>query len=106
MSESTGDLLDEAIRALFEGERYQRLSQELAPTYATAQPFPHVVIDDFLPSDLAERLLEKFPDTAKIDWRRQDNPRSKKLSTEVLDEVDSFTYRLLNHFNSPSALRF
>jgi Rps23 Pro-64 3,4-dihydroxylase Tpa1-like proline 4-hydroxylase len=106
MTESTGDLLDPTLRALFEGERYQRLSRELAPTYASAHPFPHAVIDDFLPGDLAERLLESFPDTTKIDWKRQENPRSKKLSTEVLDEVNSFTYQLLNHFNSPSALRF
>jgi hypothetical protein len=37
------------------------LAERLAPTYATASPFPHIVIDDLLPPDLAERLLAEFP---------------------------------------------
>lgn len=101
-----GAALEESIRTLFEDERYGRLAQDLNPAYAATAPFPHSVIDDFLPPDLADRLLQEFPDSRKIDWIRQQNPRSKKLSTEALDEVQPFTYQLLNHFNSPAALRF
>jgi Rps23 Pro-64 3,4-dihydroxylase Tpa1-like proline 4-hydroxylase len=100
-----GDLL-EAVRSLFEADRYDQLARDLSGSYASAEPFPHVVTDDFLPRDLADRLLEEFPDPAKIDWKRQENPRSKKLSTEALDGVNTFTYQLLNHFNSPAALHF
>lgn len=98
--------VDEAIRTLFDAERYEKLALDLRSTYAAAEPFPHIVTDDFLPAEVADRLLGEFPDPAKIDWIRQQNPRSKKLSTEVLDEVSPFTYQLLNHFNSPAALRF
>ena len=35
---------------------------ELAASYASASPFPHVVIDDFLPSEILEICLDKFPD--------------------------------------------
>jgi hypothetical protein len=102
----TGASTEEAIRLLFTDERFQELAKHHGASYGSAEPFPHTVIDDFLPLDLANRLLEEFPDPTRIDWKRQENPRSKKLSTEVLDEVNSFTYQFLNHFNSPSTLRF
>ena len=98
--------LEEAVRTLFDADRYEKLAQDLRSSYVSAEPFPHIVTDDFLPAEVAERLLGEFPDPAKIDWIRQQNPRSKKLSTEVLDEVSPFTYQLLQHFNSPAALRF
>lgn len=34
---------------------------ELARTYAEADPFPHVMIDDFLPRALLESVLDAFP---------------------------------------------
>lgn len=97
---------DEAIRTLFQEDRYKQMALDSASAYSAANPFPHVVIENFLPPALADRLLEEFPDPSKIEWIRQQNPRSKKLSTEVLDEVSSFTYLLLQQFNSPAALRF
>src|SRR6185295_1878892 len=100
------EIPEDAIRSLFGDERYGKIAQELKGSYPAAEPFPHVVIDDFMPREIADRLVHEFPDPNKIDWKRQQNPRSKKLSTEVLDGVDSFTYHLLNHFNSPAALLF
>ena len=97
---------EEKLRTLFSGEHFDRMIAELSGGYATADPFPHTVIDDFLPVEIADRLLEEFPDPSKIEWDRQANPRSKKLSTDVLDEVASFTYQLLQQFNSPAALKF
>jgi hypothetical protein len=106
MGMDTGTKVEEAIRLLFTDEHFEQLAKTHGAGYPSADPFPHTVIDDFLPNDLAERLSEEFPDPTKIDWKRQENPRSKKLSTEVLDGVNSFTYQLLNHFNSPSTLKF
>jgi Rps23 Pro-64 3,4-dihydroxylase Tpa1-like proline 4-hydroxylase len=34
---------------------------ELSPKYHAAQPFPHIVIDDFLPAAALESCLEHFP---------------------------------------------
>lgn len=38
--------------------------QELRDAFASAQPFRHVVIDDFLSLDFATSLLDQFPDFA------------------------------------------
>lgn len=53
----------------FDPARLKALAQSFHDTYATAQPFPHVVIDDFLPVHVAEGLLAEFPDAADIAWR-------------------------------------
>ena len=41
-----------AARALGEG---------VAPSYQSAAPFPHIVLDDFLPQSLAQMLVDQFP---------------------------------------------
>ena len=35
--------------------------QQLHDDYTGADPFPHVVIDEFFAADYAERLLAEFP---------------------------------------------
>lgn len=42
-------------------DHYLMLAEKLAPDYARAEPFPHVVIDNFLPADFAESLFASFP---------------------------------------------
>jgi hypothetical protein len=37
------------------------LGAELRATYDAAEPFPHIVIDDFLPAQVAEMCLREFP---------------------------------------------
>jgi hypothetical protein len=36
-------------------------AQSLSEQYTSAQPFPHIVIDDFLAVDFAEKILDTFP---------------------------------------------
>ena len=36
--------------------RFDAFASELGPTYAEQDPFPHAVIDDFLPPDLLEQV--------------------------------------------------
>lgn len=39
----------------------QRLGASLASSYTAAEPFPHIVIDHFLPAALIEEILANFP---------------------------------------------
>lgn len=44
-----------------------------AALYRTAEPFPNVVLDDFLPASTAARAMAEFPAPETIaDWRRAD----------------------------------
>ena len=43
--------------------------------YRRALPFPHAVIDDFLPLDYANKILDVFPDQHAplwLDWKQRD----------------------------------
>ena len=43
------------------------------PGFVNRKPFPHVVIDDFLPKTLANALVENFPEPDSGYWKRTDN---------------------------------
>ncbi|HEY2829681.1 MAG TPA: 2OG-Fe(II) oxygenase [Thermoanaerobaculia bacterium] len=51
----------------------------LRDRYVTAQPFPHIVIDDLFEDADLDRVLEEFPPPATMRWVRFDNPLEKKL---------------------------
>ena len=53
---------------LFEIEPLEALASRFAPGFADAEPFKHVVIDDFLPEPSARTLLRDFPGPESDIW--------------------------------------
>src|SRR2546421_12621306 len=52
-----------------------KLPNQHCSTYNTNAPYPHAVIDGFLPDLVAERLMAVFPkpgDSVWLDWRKRD----------------------------------
>ena len=82
-------------------------AQALNAAYVSAQPFPHIVIDNFLPENVLNEVLARFPEEStgsevlyekgyKGLHKRQINPNS---CDEYIRDVFSF-------FNSAAILRF
>src|SRR6186713_1474677 len=46
---------------LFDYKAVKDLGKDLATTYAAGDPFPHIVIDDFLPTAAIDYVLAHFP---------------------------------------------
>jgi hypothetical protein len=90
----------------FENQRYTNLARQLRDAYTQAEPFPHTVIDDFLPCDLAERILDYFPRPDQLNWHRFDRHHSKKLATCIDPTLPELLHDVLTHFNSAACLRF
>ena len=44
-----------------------RQAESLRDDYRAARPFPHVIVDDFLPKDAATRLLDEESETHRTD---------------------------------------
>jgi 2OG-Fe(II) oxygenase superfamily len=66
----------------------------LADGYCTADPYPHIVIDNFLPASLAEAILRSFP-VAKVATR------------QILPvECNDYVRRVFNFFNAAAMLAF
>ena len=91
---------------IFLDDRYERMGAQLRDQYANAQPFPHIVIDDFLPVEVCEQLLGEFPKPDQIEWMRFEKHHSRKLATRGGAQFGTFTRELLNQFNSFACLRF
>lgn len=63
--------------------------------YQSADPFPHIVIDDLFDDAVLERVLADFPKPEETRWMRFDSPTEKKLGyyhehSTITDAVRSF----------------
>jgi Rps23 Pro-64 3,4-dihydroxylase Tpa1-like proline 4-hydroxylase len=87
-------------------ERLEALAEEHADAYSSAEPFPHAVIDDLLPAEVLERVLDEFPGPDHPIWRKFEHEHSKKLA--LLDEtrMPPFTRDLLYQLNGGTFIRF
>jgi hypothetical protein len=90
----------------FRDERFTRLAAELRDSYKAATPFPHIIIDGFLPVNVCEKLLAEFPAPWQIEWKRFDSAKNKKLGSIEVDDLGDYIRDILYEFNSPAALNF
>jgi Rps23 Pro-64 3,4-dihydroxylase Tpa1-like proline 4-hydroxylase len=87
-------------------EKLTSLAAKLSSRYSTAEPFPHVVIDDFLPADALRKVADSFPQADEIDWHRSANPRQQKLAAEDETQISDDARRLLYQLNSATFMKF
>jgi hypothetical protein len=98
---------------VFQASRLLKLAQQHRETYANNAPYPHALIDDFLPDRVAERLLAVFPtphDPLWLDWQKRDivhQPRKLGIgNAERLERVHPFIHSIIFAFNSHPMIRF
>ena len=79
--------------------------------YRQAQPFPHVVIDDFLPPSLLNGVIDDFRNHSNWGWDNSDYSKDhqvKKFFSPWNNDGDSTlpinTKLILNYFNSPEVI--
>ncbi|MBD2485209.1 2OG-Fe(II) oxygenase [Planktothrix sp. FACHB-1365] len=75
-------------------------------SYAEAEPFPHIVIDNFLPESVLDEILEEFPKPGQINWRQFDAAAEKKLASTSELQMGEATRFLLYQLNSSVFLKF
>jgi hypothetical protein len=84
----------------------RRLARE-AGTYRDARPFPHLVVDGFLPAPSAQRLLAEFPPPEAMEC--EDSPgedrRLGKYRSDERSGLREFTLAFLRYLSSPPFLR-
>lgn len=73
---------------------------ELADAYAAGEPFPHIVIDDFLPPETAELCLAKFPTAADPDSQTFDRKQERYKTSYQPDYLEPELRTLFYAFNS------
>lgn len=79
--------------------------EALAEQYQSAEPFPHIVMDDFLPVDFLRGLLPEFPSSVGKNFFDRDQERFKMQFPPA--EIPGRRLRnLVVELNSPAVLRF
>src|SRR5262249_17974596 len=68
--------------------------------------FPHVVIDDFLPQDVATAIAARFPTPKALQWRRHDSDEEVKLDFRDETQLDDSIREVLYQLNGGFFLEF
>lgn len=90
-------------------ERLEALSSPLRAAYRAAEPFPHVVIDDFLPDRVAGRIVDEFPPLDEMQWYGSGtgNPQRRLKYMSLSEQAFSPLVRqVLYELNARPFLRF
>jgi hypothetical protein len=82
------------------------LAFQYREAYAQAQPFPHIVIDNFLPEAVLEGILDEFPKPGDINWHKFKNSTEKKLASQHEQQIGEATRLLLYQLNSSTFMDF
>ena len=98
---------------VFDDARLQSLAQAHKESYHCKDPFPHAVVDDFLPCAVADELLARFPPPYApfwADWKTGDTanqPRKQELRhIKHLEGADPFLFSVLFAFSSYTFIHF
>jgi Rps23 Pro-64 3,4-dihydroxylase Tpa1-like proline 4-hydroxylase len=86
-------------------EKLNRIAEERREVYAAAEPFPHTVIDDFLPAHVAEALLHDFA-TAEEGWKHYNHFNERKRALTDLRRMPSHTQEVMQALQSQQAIDF
>ncbi len=86
-------------------------AEMLSDSYQNARPFPHVVIDDFLPLDVAERMLDLFPEPSyshfeQPDFKTHQVKKLGRVQESYFEGIDPWLRTTLFEFNSMAFLDF
>ena len=88
-------------------ERARGIGEELSAQYCFADPFPHIVLENFLPDDVARLALEHFPRESLKSDRVFDIGYAGQHKRQILPaECDAEARQLFHFFNSQPMLEF
>ena len=80
-------------------ERLEALAESLRDQFRAARPFPHVVIEDFLPQETADRVRAEFDETRE-GWDLYHHYNENKLAVSSLDALGPHTRALFDALQS------
>lgn len=96
---SNGFVLDHA--------KSREIGEDLMGEYAFAEPYPHAVIDNFLPTEMAEQLLAHFPVDAKSHDKTYEKGYGGMHKRQILPyDCDEYMRNAFAFFNSAPMLQF
>lgn len=96
---------DKSDTVIFTPEKLRALAE--CPTYKTAEPYPHLVMDDFFEPEALDRLLEEWPDATRPDLEHHNDGTfvRGKTGSSPKTTFGPFTRKLLHRLGEPDFLQ-
>jgi Rps23 Pro-64 3,4-dihydroxylase Tpa1-like proline 4-hydroxylase len=94
------------MKLYFEPKKLQELADLHKNEFKSGDPYPHIVIDNFLDPEALEKLLAEFPDKSKKVWHDYQTHFENKQELNGEGKMGDFTQHLLYQFNSAPFLQF
>lgn len=91
---------------VFDPKRLLDLARRYRRQYAENAPFPHIVIDDFLPVEVTEQILSIFPAPDAQKWEEYDKEHEVKLQISDDTKMNPYLREVLYQFNSSTVINF
>ncbi len=85
---------------VFDYEDVKDLGADLHDQYASADPFPHIVIDDFLPTPVLDYVMANFPTTSDATEREFDRDQERFKKNIMPDYLEPRLRSLFYAFNA------
>ena len=98
--------MNTSVMFKLDSEYLKKLALDNHESYQQAKPFPHIVIDDFLPEYILDNILTEFPKSGDIDWQKFENKSEKKLANKHERNMGDHTRVLLYQLNSSTFIEF
>lgn len=105
--------LPESELPLLDLGRLNDLAKQSASDYQGAQPYPHILFEDFIPTETLSEVIQAFPSPeTTINWRTADaklgqqNVQLKKMGMPYEREIAPVIRRLIWELNSGAFIRF
>jgi Rps23 Pro-64 3,4-dihydroxylase Tpa1-like proline 4-hydroxylase len=91
-------------RSILDLDRLSEVAQRCRPDFESADPFPHIAIDDFLPIEIAESVVAEFRE-GKSAWDHYHHYNQRKLAITHLDGMGPNNRRLVEALQSDEFVR-
>lgn len=92
--------------SLLDARRLSETASRHREAYAAAEPFPHIVLDQFFPEEILDAILEEFPPAQADSWTGYHHENSKKLAIDDEKKLGPFTRQLISELNASSFIAF
>lgn len=91
---------------LFPKSRLEEWAARSRDRFATAEPFPHIILDDLLDEPVVTQLIEEFPGPEAPCWNPHRHANSDKLACGDDSLMGPTTRQLIWEMNSARFIRF
>ena len=92
--------------AVVDLDRLEREVEQLHERYSSAEPFPHIVLDDLLAPAVAERAIGEFPPLDPAKWNSYLHANERKFSNTDPQTWKPTLQSVLDAFQSPRFVTF